>query len=279
MRRAGESLRGGDFGDEALDAVFRRRLAHAYPLELVRVLLTRRLHALGIGDALVAMRLKRLPSIAGMLGRFGGMRLDRMQDIGRIRVIVGSVEDAFRLEDALRHGCCGHDLPEPHDYISDPKDDGCRGIHQILWIKSPERPESDGLAVELQIRTVIEHSWATAVEAMDFISGSSLKSGGGDEGARRFFALAGALLALWEKAPLPSYALGMAREDLAAALGRLEQSSGLLARLEGQALAAGRVEDPCRDFRGCRVLLLDLEARRLSLTPFAGAHLQAAGDL
>ncbi len=173
------------------------------------------------------------------------------------------------IEDALRHGCCGHDLPEPHDYISDPKDDGYRGIHQILRIKSPARPESDGLAVELQIRTVIEHSWATAVEAMDFISGSSLKPGG-DEGARRFFALAGALLALWEKAPLPSYALGMAREDLAAALGRLEQSSGLLARLEGQALAAGRVEDPCRDFRGCRVLLLDLEARRLSLTPFAG---------
>lgn len=278
MRRAGESLRGGDFGDEALDAVFRRRLAHAYPLELVRAHLTGRLHALGIGDALVAMRLKRLPSIAGMLRRFGGMRLDCMQDIGRIRVIVGSVEDAFRLEDALRHGCCGHDLPEPHDYISDPKDDGYRGIHQILRIKSPARPESDGLAVELQIRTVIEHSWATAVEAMDFISGSSLKPGG-DEGARRFFALAGALLALWEKAPLPSYALGMAREDLAAALGRLEQSSGLLARLEGQALAAGRVEDPCRDFRGCRVLLLDLEARRLSLTPFAGAHLQAAGDL
>lgn len=272
MRRAGKSLRDRDFGDEALDAVS-RRLAHAYPLELVRALLTRRLHVLGIGDALVATRLKRLPSIAGRLRRFGGMRLDRMQDIGGIRVIVGSVEDA------LRHGCCGHDLPEPQDYVSDPKDDGYRGIHQILRIKSPARPEFDGLAVELQIRTVIEHSWATAVEAMDFISGSSLKSGGGDEGARRFFALAGALLALEEKAPLPSHALGMAREDLAAALARPEQSSGLLARLEGQALAAGRVEDPCRDFRRCRVLLLDLEARRLSLTPFAVAQLQAAGDL
>lgn len=120
----------------------------------------------GSGDALVAMRLKRLPSIAGRLRRFGGMCLDRMQGIGGIRVIVGSVEDAFRLEDALRHGCCGHDLPEPQDYISDPKDDGYRGIRQILRIKSPARPEFDGLAVELQIRTVIEHSWATAVEAL-----------------------------------------------------------------------------------------------------------------
>ena len=279
VRRAGEAMRDGDFGDEALDAVSRWRLAHAYPLELARAILTRRLHALGIGDALTAMRLKRLPSIALKLRRFDGMCLDRMQDIGGIRVIVGSVEEAHRLEDALLQGRCRHDLPDPHDYISHPKSDGYRGIHQIFRIRSIAHPELDGLAVELQIRTRLEHSWATAVEAMDFISGSSLKSGGGDEDARRFFALSSALFALEEKAPLPSYAEGMAREDLAAALARLEQSSGLLARLEGQAIASGHVEEPCRNIRGWRVMLLDTGARRLCLTPFIKAQLPLAGVL
>jgi hypothetical protein len=60
----------------------------------------------------------------------------------------------------------------------------------------------DRLRIEIQIRSLRQHAWATAVETVDAFTGSELKSGSGDLRWRRFFALAASSQALEEKGPL-----------------------------------------------------------------------------
>ena len=95
------------------------------------------------------------------------MQLDRMQDIGGIRAVVNSVDEVRRVHESLikgRHQHCPV-LP-PKDYISNPKDDGYRGIHQVFKYDTPQHKELKGMQVEVQIRTKLQHYWATAVETL-----------------------------------------------------------------------------------------------------------------
>jgi hypothetical protein len=62
----------------------------------------------------------------------------------------------------------------------------------------------NGLLIEIQLRSPLQHAWATALETVDAFTHQSLKSGGGELRWRRFFALMGAVLALREQtAPVP----------------------------------------------------------------------------
>jgi hypothetical protein len=47
----------------------------------------------------------------------------------------------------------------------------------------------EGRLIELQIRSRLQHSWATAVEAAGLYRGENLKSGVGNEGWLNFFEL------------------------------------------------------------------------------------------
>lgn len=60
-----------------------------------------------------------------------------------------------------------------------------------------------GLQVELQLRTRLQHCWATAVETGELITSHALKSSHGDESWLAFFKLVGALFALKENRNLP----------------------------------------------------------------------------
>ena len=83
------------------------------------------------GSAIVAQRLTRAPSIILKLQRFDGMQLARMQDIGGLRAVVGSVAKVRRLEVAYRNAHFKHVLTSSKNYIDEPKDDGYRSIHLI----------------------------------------------------------------------------------------------------------------------------------------------------
>lgn len=58
------------------------------------------------------------------------------------------------------------------------------------------------MKIEIQIRTVLQHTWATAVETVDAFTKYALKSSQGPEEWKRFFALMGSVFALREKRPL-----------------------------------------------------------------------------
>tara|TARA_R110002167_G_scaffold232501_1_gene437698 strand:- start:244 stop:702 length:459 start_codon:yes stop_codon:yes gene_type:complete len=74
------------------------------------------------------------------------------------------------------------------DYIQGPKLDGYRSIHRIYKYQG-SKLEHSGLLVEIQLRTKLQHAWATAVEIIDTFLAEQLKLGKGSEEWKQFFYL------------------------------------------------------------------------------------------
>ncbi|MEU1661949.1 RelA/SpoT domain-containing protein [Streptomyces griseofuscus] len=200
---------------EARDVLSNYRLAHAFPLNAVTV--TVRQRALEVNpNAVVAERRKRLPTILDKLKRHPTMSVTTMQDLGGgCRVVFDTVAEIDQLVSVLR------DLPRSknrvkkvYDYLRDdpgPRNSGYRGVH-LVYEYGASKKEYHGLRIELQVRTQLQHAWATAVETMDLFSGSELKYGKGDADVLRFFVLVGSLMAFEEgTTPVPGARCPVAR--------------------------------------------------------------------
>ena len=117
-------------------------------------------------NAVVVQRHKRAPSIIGKLTRFPKMELSRMQDIGGCRAIVSSVRDVQRLNKHIQTSRTRNELHREYDYIAEPKESGYRGIH-LTYKYNGEKTEYNGYFVEVQLRSKVQHAWATTVEIVD----------------------------------------------------------------------------------------------------------------
>jgi ppGpp synthetase/RelA/SpoT-type nucleotidyltranferase len=224
----------------ARDVLSNYRLAHAFPLNAVTV--TVRQHALDLNpNAVVAERRKRLPTIVDKLKRHPTMSVTTMQDLGGCRVVFETVAEVEELAEILV------DLPRSknrvakvYDYLRDapgPRDSGYRGVH-LVYEYGASKKEYHGLRIELQVRTQLQHAWATAVETMDLFSGSELKYGKGDRDTLRFFVLVASLMAREEDtAPVPG-AEGTL-DELTDELAQLEERVSVLGRLRGYAAIVG----------------------------------------
>lgn len=120
--------------------------------------------------AVVSYRLKRMTSILRKLLRpKSNFKLGELDDIGGCRLIVRSVDEVERAVKALEK-----ELGEgkAKDYINRPQSSGYRSYHVIYQI-----PEGDIFyRVEVQIRTHLQHLWATGVEAVGEVYGVDYKS-------------------------------------------------------------------------------------------------------
>lgn len=181
------------------------RLCHALPLNVIQAGLRGRIRRMGLSkDVIVAQRLKRFPSIMNKMKREPNMELTQMQDLGGCRAILPDVASVRTLYGMYY----GHDpllLEEkssikPYDYITHPKPDGYRGIHIVARYhpRKSEREPWDGQRIEIQLRTKLEHAFATAVETVTTFTREPLKFGAGPIEWRRFFSLMGSALALRE---------------------------------------------------------------------------------
>ena len=130
------------------------------------------------------------------------MKLSRMQDFGGCRVITDNVEQAYRVFEEYSRSRVRHELVRENDYISKPKKSGYRCLHRVFRYHSDKKNAYDGMLIEVQVRTHLQHVWATAVEVMGNSIGMSLKSSQGDETILRFFALASSIFAMLEKTAL-----------------------------------------------------------------------------
>ena len=197
-----------------------------------------------------------------------------MQDIGGLRVIVDNINDVYRLHkliDTSKRFKHQLELP-PHDYIKTPKPDGYRSLHQVIRYQSSTHEELNGLRLEIQIRTRLQHSWATAVETLGMIQKSSIKTGGGDDVTRRFFKLASALFALAEKCNLPTGFENSSKEDIVTELICIEESAKILTQLSGVAVSAHHIDTITKDYTGYHVLQLIISEHRVRLTAFKEAQ-------
>lgn len=281
VNRAGEILSGRRVGtdDERIRAwivLANYRACHAYPINTFQALLRLRLKEVDL-SALVAQRLKRSASIIAKLQRFDGMNLARMQDIGGLRAVVGSLSRVRRLELDYRRSRFKHELISEKDYILEPKPDGYRSIHLIYRYRSPTAPEYDGLSIELQLRTKLQHAWATAVETMGTFLGQALKSGQGERNWREFFSAASAAIAIVEKSPpVPGYE-ELSSKEVFGKVAAEEAKLHVLDKLDGFAIAANRIHKLSGQ-GAYHLVVLDSQSRTVSIRPFSLARLDEANE-
>lgn len=199
--RAGRSLVSNesdpDAYSEALQITNNWRSSHGYPLNTLQMSLRRKAASID-SDSLVAQRIKRLPSILHKLERFPKMNLARMQDLGGCRAVMSSVAGVRDLERQMVASRHKHRLVRHDDYITTPKDSGYRGIHLAYAYHSDKIATWNNLTIEVQIRSSLQHSWATAVETVGLFTSQALKSSLGNTDWLRFFQLASSAIALRE---------------------------------------------------------------------------------
>ncbi len=251
---------------EAVHVVDQWRRAHSEPLRTFQVNLRRRVRRGGI----VATRLKRLPTIISKLERLSRLRLSEFQDIGGCRAIVSSADQAINLATDLVESNIRHNVVKLDDYITKPRHTGYRGIHLVYSFSSEKKSHLNGLKIEIQFRSRLQHQWATAVETVGAFIGNDLKSGRGDQDWLRFFALISTAIAR--------------REDKPAVLKAPTNSSELADELVRLNARVGDIPARLRAFRtianmpgwkrfgkgSTYVLELDLEAGNISGYYFAG---------
>jgi len=192
---------------EALTVLSNWRAAHSYPMHIFKQrlkLVSEKIDK----NALSAQRLKRVPSIVKKLGRsYGGeratMKLTQMQDIAGCRVVLSSVSAVREIhEKSYGKRDTKHKKVNEKDYITYPKEDGYRSIHLVYRYNSDKKADYNGLLVEIQLRSKLQHLWATAVETVDFFTMQAIKSNEGRKDWVSFFRLVSSAFALLEKCPV-----------------------------------------------------------------------------
>ncbi len=212
INRAGRVLSSDEFSvdkmHDALRVLGDFRALHRYPLRVFNQRLERISDKID-REALTVQRLKRLSSIVRKLnrnykGQEGSMKLSRMQDVAGCRAVVSDMRKVNKLYlDGFVNSSVKHVKVGEKDYITYPKEDGYRSIHLVYRFKSDKGKKNyNGLLIEVQIRSRLQHLWATAVEIVDFFTQQSLKFDKGREEWRDFFRLVSSAFALSEKTAL-----------------------------------------------------------------------------
>ena len=204
VRKAGEILSRSEsiVTEESLNAlrvVDNWRASHAYPLQVFYTHFKNR-----YSTFVITQRIKRLPSIINKIHKLKNMDLSRMQDLGGCRIIYDTIENVYRIAQEYRLSRVSHVFANEKDYIQSPKKSGYRCLHMVYRYqsRSPSRRCYNGMRIEIQIRTHLQHLWATGVEIISNATKENLKSVDGDESMQRFFALVSSLFALRENTPL-----------------------------------------------------------------------------
>lgn len=197
VRKAGARLNGSMiWTDETRDEIIEAfhvaeswRSSHVLPMRSVRMSLAARLRS-AKANGITAARAKRFSSVRAKLKRFPTMNLDQINDLAGCRAIVDDIRGVWRLVDECKAKFPHEIHGKEYDYIKEPKDDGYRSYHMVFRFRGTgEAYAFNGHRVEVQLRTRLQHSWATAVEAVGRFRGENMKGGGGDPDWRRLFRL------------------------------------------------------------------------------------------
>lgn len=207
VNAAGRALAKLDFpvntivGHDALNVINNWRSSHAYPLNTFQITLRNRARRIE-QHVIIAQREKRLDSIHRKLVAKPTMRMTQMQDIAGCRAVFSELDDVYKLVNLYKSSHFDHKFRGEKDYIQNPKADGYRSYHLVYeYVGSGPGVPYSGLRVEIQVRTQVQHAWATAVEAVGIFTRQALKSNQGDAGWLRFFALMGTAISAIEGTP------------------------------------------------------------------------------
>ncbi len=253
INRIGDIIRQGSNAaryDEAIETLNAWRESHGELMDEYYEKCVRLTQSNSTKNIIVAQRLKRLPTIVDKLNRFKGMKLARMQDVAGVRLIVRDMEQLSQIEKHLRRW---RHLMWVRDYIGNPKIDGYRGKHFIF--------KKNGMYVEVQLRTQVQHIWATSVETVDVFRGSSIKTNGSSTYWRDFFRQTSSALAIAERAVMVKGFENMSLKETCEVIGETMRKHKI-----GQSLQAieisGQTYVMMNRTRDAYYLVLDLDFKK-----------------
>ncbi|MBI3556321.1 MAG: RelA/SpoT domain-containing protein, partial [Deltaproteobacteria bacterium] len=174
-------------------------------------------------------------------------------DIGGLRAVLDTLPGVRKLEADYSKSRFEHELVSKKDYISEPKTDGYRSIHLVFKYKNRLAPDYDGLRLELQLRSKLQHAWATAVETMGTFLGQALKSRQGEAQWLKFFEVTGSAFAFLEDSPLvPGYEK-LNQQDTFQLVAEADEELKVLEKLRGFTLAVDTIaQGKAGSYRGVR---------------------------
>ena len=159
---AGKALLAGpDTGFPFIDAnlvIEDWRKLHMRPLTELVACVTEVLAQAGVSAAFSSHRLKRMTSVVAKLRRTPGMGLGGLQDIGGARFVFEDIPSLLKAKEIISAATFQQFILDRHvyDYVACPKVSGYRSIHFVYKYVSDDL-NYDGLRVELQIRTRLQH--------------------------------------------------------------------------------------------------------------------------
>ncbi len=226
--------------------------------------------------SVIVQRIKRSHSIIRKLNRMDGMKLARMQDIAGIRVILKDIKEVYKLVDTLKTNGFIHELKNEKDYIKEPKKSGYRGIHLVYKYNNPVKSESNGLHIEVQIRTKLQHIWATAVETISTFLGTHLKFDEGQPKWLKYFALTSSAFSFVENSPsVPKYENKDERETLELAIYEYNYNN-INENLSAYSVAANFICNKVDESKKYHIVTLDTKARQVKIDSFTDSEIDLA---
>ncbi|MEE9432900.1 MAG: RelA/SpoT domain-containing protein [Sphingorhabdus sp.] len=198
VNRSGTAISLGNQTAEDMAVVENWRTSHAYLLNTFQATLRNKAKGKPI---IVAQRLKRRPTILGKLQRYPQMKLARMHDIAGCRVIFDSVAALEDYRAKMHKARFKHirkaEEQDRWNYLRSPKPSGYRGVHDVYEYRAKVGGGEpwNGLLLEIQYRTQVQHAWATAVEVAGLVTHNNPKFDQGSSEVLEFFKLSSEILA------------------------------------------------------------------------------------
>lgn len=203
------------------------------------------------------------------------MRLSTMQDIGGLRVILETTKNAYRLLDLYKKSKSKHTLFSLDDYIETPKKDGYRSIHLVYKVtKTPN------LFLEIQLRSQLQHIWATGVEVFGTLQNSSFKSGHGSRKWLEFFSVLSSVFAIKENKPSLKRHAKISKENLVLKLQKEIQELKVIENLSVYTAVYKKISGRTSIGRKGHYSLIVLNSREntISLTTYGASQFEAAAQ-
>jgi putative GTP pyrophosphokinase len=279
ISRAGETMMTSSSQSEvnsALGKINTWRLHHLRPLKIMRNGLERLCKKHKVKPLFISQRLKRLTSIQYKLDLNENMGLGGMQDIGGYRAVLKDADELKELKEIIEKAKLNHKLLKVNDYINDPKDSGYRSIHFIYEYNSSS-DTFNGLRLELQIRTKLQHNWATAVETAGIITNTSLKSSMGPDKWLDFFKIVSSLFAIKEQVPLLEIHSDKTMKELMLECYQNCEELQIIEHLRALGATTRHLEK--QNFPGDYYLInIDIEKRKVNLNVYDSTSLDNATD-
>jgi hypothetical protein len=220
------------------------RLNHLPVLKMLEERLNELFKEEGVTFLFPSQRLKLMTSIQDKLDKKPDMKLGGLNDIGGQRYVFTDIESVYKAKKLIStRPIEGFELlAKQYDYIDQPAESGYRSIHLVFKCHH-EDERYDGLRVELQLRTKLQHIWATAVESGEIITGKALKNSQGPTDWLDFFKLTSALFSLGEQCPILAEYKDYDGQSICASLKRIEEQTKCIDLLRAFKAALRSIEN------------------------------------